>query len=95
MSAPPPMVFASYAPYRSGLTEHGLVGKADVIEFHPHGPLPVEYKIGRVNTEHAAVQLCAQAICLEEMLDVPVATRSPLLTLHQTQGTSRNRRSTT
>ena len=52
--------------------QHGLIGKADLVEFHPHGPLPVEYKLGTIAGGHAAVQLCAQAICLEEMLDVPV-----------------------
>ena len=52
--------------------EHGLVGKADVVEFHQHGPLPVEYKVGTVAGGHAAVQLCAQALCLEEMTGIPV-----------------------
>lgn len=34
-------------------------------------PFPVEYKRGRPKTHHAdEVQLCAQAICLEEMLGV-------------------------
>ncbi len=48
----------------------GLVGKADVVEFHPDGmPYPVEYKSGpRRRNRHDAVQLCAQAMCLEEML---------------------------
>lgn len=48
----------------------GLVGKADVVEFRPDGTLyPVEYKSGpRRESRHDAVQLCAQAMCLEEML---------------------------
>jgi len=49
----------------------GLVGKADVVEFSPDGKLyPVEYKSGpRRGSKHDDVQLCAQAMCLEEMLD--------------------------
>ena len=46
----------------------GLVGKSDVVEFHGLTPYPVEYKHGKrrrhVSTD---VQLCAQALCLEEM----------------------------
>ena len=46
----------------------GLVGKADVIEFYGETPYPVEYKHGpRREREHDDLQLCAQAICLEEM----------------------------
>ena len=52
--------------------EYGLTGKADVVELHPDGPLPVEYKVGRITGGHAALQLCGQALCLEEMFDVPV-----------------------
>ena len=52
----------------------GLVGKADVVEFHAEGvPYPVEYKSGpRRQKRHDDIQLCAQAMCLEEMLDVEV-----------------------
>ena len=61
----------------------GLYGKADVVEFHrisevekPDNaardtwyPLPVEYKRGRLRDEQSyAIQLCAQGLCLEEML---------------------------
>jgi CRISPR-associated exonuclease Cas4 len=47
----------------------GLVGKADVVEFHEDVPYPVEYKHGpRREREHDDLQLCAQAICLEEMM---------------------------
>jgi CRISPR-associated exonuclease Cas4 len=59
----------------------GLVGQADVVEFHravdgialPEveglwRPFPVEYKRGRPKRDACdEVQLCAQALCLEEM----------------------------
>lgn len=60
----------------------GLSGNCDVVEFHKdeHGvtlfgeegkfhPIPIEYKRGKPK-EHQAdeLQLCAQAMCLEEML---------------------------
>ena len=46
----------------------GLVGKADVVEFHGKVPYPVEYKHGvRRHRMAADVQLCAQGMCLEEM----------------------------
>ncbi|MFN0071980.1 MAG: CRISPR-associated protein Cas4 [Chloroflexota bacterium] len=47
----------------------GLRGKADAIEFRVAGPYPIEYKVGRRHGPHADLQLCAQALCLEEMLD--------------------------
>ena len=50
----------------------GLRGKADLVEFRPEGPYPVEYKAGRRAHRHAQLQLCAQALCLEEMLGAPV-----------------------
>ena len=47
---------------------HGLAGVADVVEFHGPRPYPVEYKRGRPKAHRAdEVQLCAQALCLEEM----------------------------
>ena len=76
----------------------GVVGKADVVEFHLTGaqqvnvidealaaehrkgksyfwvPFPVEYKRGKPKQDSSdKVQLCAQAICLEELtgLEVP------------------------
>ena len=52
--------------------EYGLIGQADVVELHQDGPLPVEYKVGRITGGHAALQLCAQALCLEEMFNTPV-----------------------
>ena len=56
----------------------GLVGKADVVEFQRRAdgrwiPYPVEHKRGRRKEEDwDRVQLCAQALCLEEMLGVSV-----------------------
>jgi CRISPR-associated exonuclease Cas4 len=53
----------------------GVAGRADVVELRgdPPTPFPVEYKRGKPKAHRAdEVQLCAQAICLEEMLDVPV-----------------------
>ena len=57
-----------------------ISGRADVVEYHadaaaPSGvrPYPVEYKRGRAK-HHLAdhVQLCAQAMCLEEMHGISV-----------------------
>lgn len=52
----------------------GLIGKADLVEFHPDGRIfPVEFKHGpRRAKRHDDVQLAAQAMCLEEMLGRPV-----------------------
>jgi CRISPR-associated exonuclease Cas4 len=51
----------------------GLIGKSDIIEWHGETPYPVEYKVGKKrNWGHEVVQLCAQAMCLAEMLEVPV-----------------------
>lgn len=52
----------------------GLTGAADVVEFHPDGRVyPVEYKHGAVQPHvHDELQLCAQALCLEEMLGTTV-----------------------
>jgi len=52
----------------------GLVGKADVVEFYDEVPYPVEYKHGaRRHRMAAAVQLCGQGMCLEEMTGKQVA----------------------
>ncbi|MBI1849266.1 MAG: CRISPR-associated protein Cas4 [Planctomycetes bacterium] len=52
-----------------------LFGKADLVEFRAEGPYPVEFKRGRrYRWKHNEVQLCAQAICLEEMLGREVRT---------------------
>lgn len=56
----------------------GLIGKADVVEFHRMDdgnwvPFPVEYKRGKPKMDDCdKVQLCAQAICLEEMLNLKI-----------------------
>jgi len=59
----------------------GLTGVADVVEFWPDGQvLPVEYKHGRRRKGgrlNDMAQLCAQAMCLEEMLGVSI-TRAAL-----------------
>lgn len=50
----------------------GLRGKADVVEVRREGLYPVEYKVGRRRAIHADLQLCAQALCLEEMTGASV-----------------------
>lgn len=47
----------------------GITGQCDVVEFHTDGSIrPVEYKRGKPKGHRAdEVQLCAQAMCLEEM----------------------------
>lgn len=52
----------------------GVFGIADVVEMHAGGrPYPIEYKRGRPKAHRAdEVQLCTQAMCLEEMLETPV-----------------------
>ncbi|WP_457553049.1 CRISPR-associated protein Cas4 [Desulfobacula sp.] len=60
----------------------GITGKADVVEFHLKDnlkkkwiPFPVEYKRGKPKKNFSdKVQLCAQALCLEEMVGVGVET---------------------
>jgi CRISPR-associated exonuclease Cas4 len=51
----------------------GLRGRADVVELRRDGPYPVEYKVGPPHGPHASIQLCAQALCLEDMFGRPVA----------------------
>jgi CRISPR-associated exonuclease Cas4 len=67
----------------SGRTARGLrlishtlkvQGVADLVEFPEGIPYPVEYKRGkRRKWDNDEVQLCAQAICLEEMLGVSIS----------------------
>lgn len=57
----------------------GIAGIVDVVEFHWDGkiwkPFPVEHKRGKPKKDHCdEVQLCAQALCLEEMLKVRIET---------------------
>ena len=49
-----------------------LTGRADIVEFRPE-PFPVEYKRGKSKPNDCdTVQLCAQALCLEEMLQATI-----------------------
>lgn len=58
----------------------GIVGRADVVEFFKSKDgsdaaevLPVEFKVGQPKDDISdKVQLCAQALCLEEMLNTSV-----------------------
>jgi CRISPR-associated exonuclease Cas4 len=58
----------------------GVTGKADLVEFRKdenttsfNVPYPVDFKRGKKRRwDNDEVQLCAQAMCLEEMLNVPV-----------------------
>jgi len=71
----------------------GLVGQADVVEFHKvtreeagisiarargfWRPLIIEYKRGKPKIGHEdEVQLCAQVMCIEEMLDTVIESSS-------------------
>jgi CRISPR-associated exonuclease Cas4 len=68
----------------------GLIGVCDVVEFTPSAegvklkgrtglylPTPVEYKRGEEKHDRCdEVQLCAQALCLEEMLSVSISQGS-------------------
>lgn len=67
----------------------GITGSCDIVEFHKdadgvnifgrngtYRPIPVEYKKGKPKEDESdMLQLCAQAMCLEEMLvcDIPEA----------------------
>lgn len=73
---------------------YGLSGTADVVEFHFDGAVvPVEYKSGKRRGQvNNHVQLCAQALCLEEMLHVdvphgalyfPATRRREMVDLHE------------
>ncbi|HOR92154.1 MAG TPA: CRISPR-associated protein Cas4 [Rectinema sp.] len=60
---------------------YGLIGKCDLVEIYlaPGGTVaeavPVEFKRGRNKEEDVdRVQLCAQALCLEEMLNITIGT---------------------
>lgn len=58
---------------RLGHEALGLEGVADVVEYHTdesgqQTPFPIEYKRGKPKSHRAdEVQLCAQALCLEDM----------------------------
>ena len=61
-------------------TRLGIVGRADVVEFRKSSDgsetpeaIPVEFKSGKPKDDLSdKVQLCAQALCLEEMLNTTV-----------------------
>ena len=54
-------------------SRYGLVGKADIVEMRAGAPTPIEYKKGkRRRFENDDIQLCAQALCLEEMFGIAV-----------------------
>lgn len=61
-----------------GSVRLNLSGTADLVEFQPQPdgserPFPVEYKRGKPKLHRAdEAQLCAQALCLEEMTGQPV-----------------------
>lgn len=64
---------------RLGSLRLGLAGKADCVEFHLTGPsgvwvpYPVEHKHGKPKLDECdEVQMCAQGLCLEEMLGIAV-----------------------
>ncbi len=66
----------------------GIAGKCDVVEFHKDAaghplcgeeglwrPVPVEYKHGRAKVgDEDRLQLCCQAMCLEEMFATDIGT---------------------
>ena len=52
--------------------EFGLSGRADAVEMEGVAVHPVEYKAGTRHGTAADLQVCAQALCLEEMLDVEI-----------------------
>ncbi|GHV72793.1 CRISPR-associated protein Cas4 [Spirochaetia bacterium] len=61
--------------------EKGLIGKCDLVElwFSGDGKVkrvsPVEFKRGRQKADDVdRVQVCAQALCLEEMFDITIET---------------------
>ena len=53
----------------------GLSGRADTVEFNDGAVYPVEHKSGVRHGKAAELQVCAQAMCLEEMMrvEIPVA----------------------
>jgi CRISPR-associated exonuclease Cas4 len=51
----------------------GLTGRADAVELRDDGTYePVEYKQGARHGRSAEIQVCAQALCIEEMLATTV-----------------------
>lgn len=59
---------------------YGITGVSDVVKFYYNddGSVfqchPIEYKVGKPKNDLCdAVQLCAQALCLEEMLEIQIS----------------------
>jgi len=52
--------------------ELGISGMADIIEYNENNmPYPIEYKRGRPKVKNMdEIQLCAEAMCIEEMIGV-------------------------
>ena len=52
---------------------YGLVGKSDLVEIVDGVPCPIEFKKGNLSKwENNYIQLCAQGVCLEEMMHIKV-----------------------
>jgi CRISPR-associated exonuclease Cas4 len=69
------MSFAAPSPRPSPIKGEGGIAVQQLLLPEPPGeiPYPIEYKRGkRRRWDNDDVQLCAQALCLEEMLTVPV-----------------------
>lgn len=60
--------------YRVFSEIYGITGIADIIEFPKNSPpLPIDYKNGKIASwDNQEAQVCAIALCLEEMLDVEI-----------------------
>ncbi|MFV0525932.1 MAG: CRISPR-associated protein Cas4 [Acidimicrobiales bacterium] len=54
--------------------QYDLVGRADAVEVDGYSVVPVEYKAGTRHGMTAKVQLCAEALCLEEMFGLAITT---------------------
>jgi CRISPR-associated exonuclease Cas4 len=52
---------------------HKLIGKSDLVEEIAGQYFPIEYKRASDGWDNDALQLCAQALCLEEMTQTQVA----------------------
>ena len=50
----------------------GIYGYCDAVEFEADRVTPIEYKSGKRCERPAEVQVCAQAMCLEEMLEIEI-----------------------
>jgi len=60
--------------YRVFSEQYGISGIADIIEFPINeAPLPIDYKNGKIASwDNQEAQVCAIALCLEEMLDTRI-----------------------